>query len=78
MVSLSSTPSGNHSLKNGGLGALLGGVIGGIIDGKKGLLIGAAVGAGGGLLATQGGDVELPGGSLITIRLDAPLNFGRR
>ncbi|MEO8502003.1 MAG: hypothetical protein ABI565_13880 [Vicinamibacteria bacterium] len=78
VVSLSATRSGNHNLKNGGLGALLGGVIGGLIDGKKGLLIGAAVGAGGGLLATQGEDVELPGGSLITIRLDAPLNFGRR
>ena len=30
------------------------------------------------VFATQGEDVDLPGGSLITIRLDAPLNFGRR
>jgi hypothetical protein len=78
VVSVSATHSDNHTGRNAGLGAILGGVIGGIIDGKKGFVIGAAVGAGGGLLASQGDEVELPGGSLLTIRLDAPLTFGRR
>jgi hypothetical protein len=79
VVSISETPSsGDHSARNGGLGALLGGVIGGIIDGKKGLLIGAAVGAGGGLLATKGDDVDLPEGTLITLRLDRPMSLSRR
>jgi len=78
VVSVSATRSDSHTGRNAGLGAILGGVIGGIIDGKKGFVIGAAVGAGGGLLASQGDEVELPGGSLVTIRLDAPLSFGRR
>lgn len=79
VVAVSETHSGsNHTLRNGGLGALLGGVIGGIIDGQKGALIGAAVGAGGGLLASQGGDdVELPEGALVTLRLDEPMTLGR-
>jgi len=59
-------------------GALLGGVVGGIIDGRKGVLIGAALGAGGGFVASQGNDVDLPQGTLITLRLDAPMAFARR
>jgi hypothetical protein len=79
VTSVSATHSDSHTGRNAGLGAILGGVLGGIIHGKEGFVIGAAVGAGGGLLASQGhDDVELPGGSLITIRLDEPLNFGRR
>ncbi len=79
VVSVSAERSGNHTLRNGGIGALLGGVLGGIIDGKKGALIGAAVGAGGGILASQGkDDVELPEGTLITLRLDGPINVARR
>jgi uncharacterized small protein (DUF1192 family) len=78
VVSVSATHSDGHDARNAGLGAILGGVLGGIIHGKEGFVIGAVVGAGGGLLASQGDDVELPGGSLVTIRLDAPLNFGRR
>ena len=78
VISVAANRSDRHTGRNAGLGAILGGVIGGIIDGKKGLVIGAAVGAGGGLLASQGDDVELSAGSLLTIRLDAPLNFGRR
>ncbi len=68
----------NDTVRNGGLGALLGGVIGGIIDGKKGALIGAVVGASGGILASQDGDVDLPEGTLITLRLDGPMMIARR
>lgn len=78
VISVSATRSDRHDARNAGLGAILGGVIGSIIHGKEGFVIGAVVGAGGGLLASHGDDVELPGGSLVTIRLDAPLNFGRR
>jgi len=68
----------NDALRNSGLGALLGGVVGGIIDGKQGALIGAAVGAGGGLLASQGNDdVDLREGTLVTLRLDAPMTVSR-
>jgi len=70
---------GNDKIRNTGLGALLGGVIGGLIDGKKGALIGAAVGAGGGLLASRGtDDVDLPEGTLLTLRLDSAMNYARR
>lgn len=68
----------NDAVRNGGLGALLGGVIGGIIDGKKGALIGAVVGAGGGILASHDDDVDLPEGTLITLRLDGPTMVTRR
>ena len=52
---------------------------GAIIDGKKGALIGAAVGAGGGLLASRGtDDVDLPEGTLLTLRLDSAMTYARR
>lgn len=78
VVSVSAADSSHHTLRNGGIGAVLGGVLGGLIDGKKGAVIGAVVGAGGGVLASQGEDVELPSGSIVTIRLDAPLSLWRR
>lgn len=65
--------------RNTGIGAILGGVLGAIIDGKKGAVIGAAVGAGGGLLASQGSeDVELDEGTILTLRLDGPVNYAVR
>jgi hypothetical protein len=79
VVAVSELRSGSHTARNTGIGAVLGAVLGGLIDGKKGALIGAVVGAGGGLLASQGGDkVELPEGTLITLRLDEPLTLERR
>jgi len=78
VVSIAEMRSGDNTARNAGLGALLGGVIGGIIDGRRGVLIGAALGAGGGFVASQGDDVDLPQGTLITLRLDAPMAFARR
>jgi hypothetical protein len=52
-----------------GIGALIGGLFGGLIEGKKGLIVGAIVGGTGAVVATKGDDVELPAGSLLTIRL---------
>jgi hypothetical protein len=78
VVSIAETRSGDHTLRNGGIGALLGAVLGGVIEGKKGALIGAVVGAGGGVLATKGEEVELPQGTLITLRLDAPMTMALR
>jgi outer membrane lipoprotein SlyB len=80
VVAVQDTNSGsNDKVKNTGIGAILGGVIGGLIDGKKGALIGAVVGAGGGLLASRGtDDVDLPEGTLLTLRLDSAMNTARR
>ena len=78
VLSIAETRSGDHTLRNGGLGAILGAVLGGVIDGKKGAVIGAVAGAGGGVLATKGEEVELPQGTLITLRLDGPMTVARR
>ena len=79
VVSVQESYEKNNRVKSGGIGALLGGVVGALIDGKKGALIGAAVGAGGGLLASRGtDDVDLPEGSLMTLRLDNAMNYARR
>ena len=78
VVSVAESHSGDHTLRNGGLGAILGAVVGGIFEGKKGALIGAVVGAGGGVLATKGEEVDLPQGTLITLRLDQPMTMAGR
>lgn len=78
VVSIAETHSDDHTLRNGGIGAVVGAVLGGIFEGKKGALIGAVVGAGGGVLATKGEEVELPQGTLITLRLDGPMTMARR
>lgn len=80
VVSIQDTNSGsNDKIKNTGIGALLGGVVGALIDGKKGALIGGVIGAGGGLLASRGtDDVDLPEGTLLTLRLDNAVTYARR
>jgi hypothetical protein len=40
----------------------------------KGAIIGAVVGAGGAVAATNGTDIDLPAGAIIRIRLDQPLS----
>jgi hypothetical protein len=64
--------------RKAGLGALIGGVLGAVIDGKKGALIGAIVGGTGAVVASSGDEVELPAGTLLTVRLDRPLRVARR
>jgi len=56
-----------------GIGAGAGAVVGGILGGLKGAILGAVIGAGGAIAATEGKDIELPAGSIIRIRLDAPV-----
>lgn len=56
-----------------GAGAGVGAVVGGLLGGVKGAVLGAVIGAGGAIAATDGKDVELPAGSVIRIRLDAPI-----
>lgn len=60
-----------------GLGAILGGVVGGILGGKDLAIIGAVVGGGGAVAATKGDDVELPAGTLVTLRLERALTVPR-
>jgi hypothetical protein len=56
-----------------GIGAVIGGVLGGILGGKGGAIAGILMGGGGAVVATKGEDVELPAGTVLTIRLERPL-----
>ena len=62
-----------------GGGALLGTIVGAIAGGGKGAAIGAAAGAGAGAgtqVLTRGRSVRVPAESLLTFRLDQPLQMG--
>jgi hypothetical protein len=63
--------------KRAGIGAVLGGVIGQVIGGTKGAIIGAVLGGGGALAAKLGEDVDLPAGTILTLRLERPLDVTR-
>jgi hypothetical protein len=73
-----SIEEGGVDKKRAGLGAIIGGVLGAVLDGGKGALIGAIVGGTGAVVASAGEDVELPAGTLLTLRLERPLAVARR
>ena len=58
-------------------GAGVGAIIGGIIGGVRGALAGILIGGGGTVAATEGNDVDLPPGTVLRVRLDAPLDVGQ-
>lgn len=64
--------------RKAGLGALIGGVLGAVVDGKKGALVGAILGGTGAVVASSGSEVELPAGTLLTLRLERPLRLASR
>jgi hypothetical protein len=58
-----------------GAGAGVGAIIGGILGGVKGAVLGAVIGGGGTIAATEGKEVELPQGTVLRVRVDAPLDI---
>jgi hypothetical protein len=60
-----------------GIGAGAGAILGAILGGAKGALAGILIGGGGTIAATDGKDVELPSGTVLRVRMDAPLTLGR-
>jgi hypothetical protein len=61
-----------------GGGALLGTVVGAVIGGAEGAVIGGVVGAGGGAAAqvlTRGDEVRVPAETVLTFRLDEPIQL---
>ncbi len=58
-------------------GAGVGAIIGGILGGVRGALAGILIGGGGTIAATEGNDVDLPPGTVLRVRLDAPLDVGQ-
>lgn len=61
-----------------GVGAVLGGVLGGILGGRRGALVGILLGSTGAVVGSKGNDVELPSGTILTVRLDRPVVIPRR
>jgi hypothetical protein len=60
-----------------GVGAGVGAILGGILGGFKGALAGILIGGGGTIAATEGKEIELPQGTVLRVRFDAPLQLGR-
>src|SRR6185503_12129920 len=60
-----------------GIGAVLRGVLGGLIGGHKGALVGVLLGGTGAVVGTKGGEVELPAGTILTVRLERPITVVR-
>jgi hypothetical protein len=58
-----------------GAGAAVGGIIGAVLGGAKGALLGVLIGGGGTIAATEGKEVELPQGTVLRVRIDAPLTI---
>jgi hypothetical protein len=59
-----------------GAGAAVGGILGAVLGGAKGAVLGAVIGAGGTIAATEGKEVDLQQGSVLRVRIDAPLSIG--
>jgi hypothetical protein len=59
----------------GGIGAGVGAIVGGIVGGGKGAAIGAGAGGAGAVLATRGREIRLAAGTLVSVRLEAPLTI---
>jgi hypothetical protein len=72
-----SLDKGDIATKRTGIGAAIGGVLGSILGGTKGAILGAVLGGAGAVVAKAGEDVNLPAGTIITVRLDRPLEVRR-
>ncbi len=68
---------GSDTGQKAGMGAALGALLGSVIGGKKGALVGLIVGGAGGAITTRGDDVDLPEGTILTLRTEAPINLRR-
>jgi len=58
-----------------GAGAVVGGILGAVLGGAKGAVLGVLIGGGGTIAATEGKEVELPQGTVLRVRVDAPLQI---
>jgi hypothetical protein len=58
-----------------GVGAGVGAILGGILAGPQGAAAGVFIGTGGVLAALPGKDLELPPGTIVRVRFDAPVTI---
>ena len=66
---------GAGTAKKVGIGGVLGGVLGAVLSGGATVVVGIVVGGAGAVLGTKGEEVALPEGTLLTVRLDRPLDL---
>ena len=52
-------------------------IIGAILGGMRGALTGILIGGGGTVAATEGNEVDLAPGTVLRVRLDAPLDVAQ-
>jgi hypothetical protein len=77
IVSIKENLDRSETARNAGIGAALGGLLGSVIGGTKGAILGVLVGGAGGAIASEGEEVELPEGTVLTLRLEQPLSVTR-
>ena len=77
VVSISENMDRSETGQKAGMGAALGALLGSVIGGKKGALLGLIVGGAGGAITTRGEEVELPEGTILTLRTERPVNLRR-
>lgn len=77
VVSISENVDRSETGEKAGMGAALGALLGSVIGGKKGALIGILVGGAGGAITTRGEEVELPEGTILTLRTERPVDIRR-
>jgi hypothetical protein len=58
-------------------GAGVGAIIGAIVGGMRGAMAGILIGGGGTVAATEGNEVDLAPGTVLRVRLDAPLDVAQ-
>jgi len=77
VVSISENIDKSETGQKAGIGAALGTLLGSVIGGKKGALVGLIVGGAGGAITTRGEEVELPEGTILTLRTERPATLRR-
>jgi len=77
VVSVSENVDRSETGEKAGMGAALGTLLGAVIGGRKGALVGLIVGGAGGAITTRGEEVELPEGTILTLRTERPVELRR-
>lgn len=77
VISIDEDIDKSETAEKAGIGAALGALLGSVIGGKKGALVGLIVGGAGGAITTRGEEVELPEGTVLTLRTERPINLRR-
>lgn len=78
VVSIHENIDRSQAGQKAGAGAALGALLGSVVGGRKGALLGLIVGGAGGAITTKGEEVELPEGTILTLRTERPVTVQRR